>query len=189
MTHLIFKQASKRIVAVLPVILFLALLGPKAVQAGQRGLPAQYGITNFCRVNDRLLRGAQPDTNGIAYLKQLGVKSIINLRMPDDAWKAEAVLAAENGMVYTNVPMTGVGRPDHEQVVKVLGLIQSLPGPVFVHCQYGCDRTGTIIACYRIQHDRWLTRFAQKEADTYGMLRRGTEMRNYIKDFGASFGR
>ena len=30
-----------------------------------------------------------------------------------------------------------------------------MPGPIFVHCRRGKDRTGTVIACYRIQHDGW----------------------------------
>src|SRR5579872_693185 len=51
-----------------------------------RGLPEQEGILNFGKVNERLYRGAQPDTEGMKSLKRLGVKLIVNLRMADDSW-------------------------------------------------------------------------------------------------------
>jgi len=137
--------------------------------AGQRGLPAVGGIGNFGRVNDRLYRGAQLDASALRSLKRLGVGSIIDLRMTNEVWKAEAAEARANGMVYTNVPLSGIHRPAAAQVSKILALIETLPPPVFIHCQRGCDRTGTIIACYRIEHDQWSGEAALQEARRYGM--------------------
>ncbi len=64
-----------------------------------RGLPVQESILNFGKVSERLYRGAQPDANGIKSLKKLGVKLIVNLRMPGDGWKDEAVEATANGIL------------------------------------------------------------------------------------------
>ena len=55
--------------------------------------------------------------------------------------------------------------------------------PVFVHCRLGQDRTGTIIACYRITHDGWNAADARKEAKTRGMSWTQIGMKNYIDDF------
>jgi protein tyrosine phosphatase (PTP) superfamily phosphohydrolase (DUF442 family) len=154
--------------------------------AGQRGVPAAEGIGNFGQVNERLYRGAQPDASAMRGLKRLGVGSIINLRMTNEAWKAEAAEAQANGMVYTNVPLSGIHRPGEEQVRKILGLIETLPAPVFIHCQYGCDRTGTIIACYRIEHDQWSGEAALQEARRYGMSKLGRGMRKFVIGFAKS---
>lgn len=166
------------------LVLGLHLLSTGA--AGARGLPASQGITNFGKVDVTLYRGAQPDENGIKNLKALGVTTIINLRMPGDAEKAEPKLAVANGIQYTNVPLAGVGRPTDAEVAKILSVIQQSQGPVFIHCEHGCDRTGTIVACYRIQHDGWSYAEAMKEAEIYGLspLERG--MRKYIADFSKS---
>lgn len=151
--------------------------------AGRRGLPAQEGIYNFGKVSEGLYRGAQPDEAGIQNLKRLGIKTIVNLRMPDDVLSGEETQAHANGITYTNVPLRGLGRPTDEQVKNVLALIETLPAPVFVHCQHGCDRTGTIVACYRIQHDKWLSETALDEAGHYGMSPFERGMRKFVKEF------
>ena len=83
--------------------------------------------------------------------------------------KDEAAEAAAAGILYTNIPLKGLGRPTDAQVAQVLAVIEASSGPVFVHCEYGCDRTGTVIACYRIRHDQLTGATAQAEADRYGM--------------------
>jgi uncharacterized protein (TIGR01244 family) len=152
--------------------------------AGERGLPPKEGIRNFGKINDSLYRGAQPDAVGIRNLARLGIRSIINLRMTNDVWKAEAVEARASGITYTNVPLKGVGRPTHAQVATLLALIESLPAPVSVHCEHGCDRTGTIIACYRIRHGGWPNEAALEEARKYGLSKHEHGMIEYIQTFG-----
>jgi protein tyrosine phosphatase (PTP) superfamily phosphohydrolase (DUF442 family) len=160
------------------------LMGICLCPAGQRGLPPQEGIVNFGKINDNLYRGAQPDADGVANLKKLGVKTIINLRQPAKSWQEEVEQARTHGLVFTNIPLSGLGRPKEEDVRRVLALIEGLPSPVFIHCQYGCDRTGTIIACYRIQHDKWSNDVALAEAERYGISRLERGMRKFIASFG-----
>jgi protein tyrosine/serine phosphatase len=144
------------------------------------GMAAGKGVVNFGKVNDGLYRGGQPDALALRQLKAMGIKSIINLRMKNDVWAEEALLASRSAMVYTNIPLNSLAAPTDEQVTSILAAIGSLPKPVFIHCQFGCDRTGTIIACYRIQSDRWSNAKALKEAETYGISPSETEMREYI---------
>ena len=169
-----------------PLILATVLLlgAVKIAVARDRGLPPSEGIVNFGKVNNGLYRGAQPDAAGIRNLKKLGIKTIINLRQTSDVWKAEAVEAAANGITYTNLPMKGYGRPTPEQVAQVLVVIERLPSPVFIHCAHGCDRTGTIVACYRIKHDHWSGDLALAEAKRYGISKLAWGMRKYVVEFG-----
>lgn len=153
-----------------------------------RGLPAQKGILNFGQISDAVYRGAQPNADGIKSLQKLGVKLIINLRRPGEGWKHEAEDAQACGIQFTNVPMKGLGRPTEAQVKKILSMMESAPGAVFVHCEHGCDRTGTIIACWRIQHDHWTSKHALEEAKRYGMSPMERGMRRYVLDFGSEGG-
>jgi protein tyrosine/serine phosphatase len=167
--------------SLLGVLIALAFV---SVSAADRGVPASHGIGNFGQVDAHLYRGAQPDAIGVANLKGLGVKTIICLRMTNDLWLPERAIAESNGISFVNIPLPGLGAPAKSDMEKFLAAIEKSPDPVFVHCEHGCDRTGTVIACYRIRHDHWSAAEAQKEADHYGMsdLERG--MRKFIVEFG-----
>jgi tyrosine-protein phosphatase SIW14 len=170
---------TKRIVASLGLLFTVAI----CIAAEQRGLPASEGILNFGKVNEMLYRGAQPDDAAIVHLKSLGIKTIISLRTTKEAATNEAAQAIASGITYTNIPLAGLGRPTDSDVLKILSLIEESPGPVFVHCEHGCDRTGTIIACYRLQHDHWTGEAALEEANRYGMSHLERGMRFYVRDF------
>lgn len=150
---------------------------------GPRGFPPAEGISNFDKVNNSLYRGGQPNSLGIESLKRVGIKTIVNLRMTNDVRITEEAEALSNGIIYTNVPMRGLGRPTDKQVAKVLSIIETFPSPVFIHCEHGCDRTGTIIACYRIKHDQWTSKQALIEARQYGMSKWEFGMKSYVVDF------
>lgn len=60
-------------------------------------------------------------------------------------------------------------------------LNDSMNGPVFVHCERGADRTGTVIAAYRISQDPWENKRALREAKSCCMERFRTAM-HYVTD-------
>jgi protein tyrosine/serine phosphatase len=115
------------------------------------------------------------------------VKSVIDLRREDEhPTKLEAKAVEAAGMRYFNVPMHGVVAPSEEQVARVLALLDSsADGSVFVHCRRGADRTGTVIACYRMVHDGWDNQKALQEAKSYGMSGLQLGMKRYVMNFQA----
>ena len=148
-----------------------------------RGAPAHAGIKNFGRVNSRLFRGAEPTAAGLVSLQRLGVRTIIDLTPPTDHRATPAAFARAPGILFRSVPLPPLGAPTDAEVTAVLALIESSPPPVFVHCEHGADRTGTIIACYRMQHDGWTEARAFAEAKSYGFSIFQIGMRHYIRHF------
>src|SRR5688500_6818585 len=67
-------------------------------------------LPNFHKVNDMVYRGAQPKSGGLELLKQLGVKTVVNLRDDDDRAKQEEASARVAGLQYFNLPFTRWGR-------------------------------------------------------------------------------
>jgi protein tyrosine/serine phosphatase len=69
-------------------------------------------------------------------------------------------------------------------VARVLAIINDPENqPVFVHCNHGSNRTGTIVACYRISQERWTGKRAIEEAKRYGMSWIQFSMKDYISDY------
>jgi tyrosine-protein phosphatase SIW14 len=141
-------------------------------------------LPNLYQVNAQLYRGGQPDRGSLALLARLGVKTIINLRGADERTRAEEQEASALGLRYYNVPLPSLSRPDAATVERVLALIADAEAqPVFVHCKRGSDRTGTIIACYRIRHDGWTAQAALAEARRFGLSRFERGMKHFIEDY------
>jgi protein tyrosine phosphatase (PTP) superfamily phosphohydrolase (DUF442 family) len=148
--------------------------------------PAQVAvpnITNFFQVNDHIFRGAQPGPDAWPSLAKLGVTLVIDLRRTDEhSTEAEAKAVTAAGMRYLNFPMKGVVSPSNDQVQKILALMDS-KDKVFIHCKRGADRTGAVIACYRISHDRWDSGKALGEAKSHGMSWTQVGLKSYVKSF------
>jgi tyrosine-protein phosphatase SIW14 len=145
------------------------------------------GVPNFHQVNDRIYRGGQPSDDGWNSLAKLGIKTVVDLRRPNEhSTTAEQRAVEALGMRYINVPMNGIVAPTEEQVTKALALLNSTEaGPVFVHCRRGADRTGTIFAIYRMRHDHWNNQNAFKEAKSLGMSWMEFGMKRYIMAYQA----
>jgi tyrosine-protein phosphatase SIW14 len=141
-------------------------------------------LPNFHAVNARLYRGGQPRADGLRRLAALGIKTVINLRDDDERARAEEKEAKAAGLRYFNVPLGRLGRPKDTEVEHVLALIDAPEnGVVFVHCAKGQDRTGTVVAVYRITHDGWTSEQAKREANRYGMKFWQSGMKDYISDY------
>jgi tyrosine-protein phosphatase SIW14 len=141
------------------------------------------GIENFYQVDQNVYRGAQPTEDGVSYLAKLGVKTVLDLRETDRRSKAEEAMVTAAGMKYVNVPMTGLKPPTEAEISRVLGILEGNSGSVFVHCKRGADRTGVVIASYRIDQNKWSNKQALDEAKARGMSFLQLPRMNYILAF------
>ena len=109
------------------------------------------GVPNFHKVSDDLYRGAQPSEEGFRQLEKSGVKTVVNLR----AFHSDRDKLKGTNLNYEHINMTA-WHPENEEVVRFLKIAADANlTPVFVHCQRGADRTGTMCAIYRVAVQGW----------------------------------
>ena len=158
--------------AALPVAMLLACTAAASLQgcAALRPRRAADPLPHVVQVDDGLYRGAQPSPDGMRQLAGMGIKTIVNLRQPSDQTKAEHRLAEELGMRWVSIPVLAWWHPSRTQIQQFL-LVADDPAqrPVFVHCRYGRNRTGVMVAAYRIVHDGWAPGQALAEAHRLGL--------------------
>ena len=166
------------------VRLFAACALFSGVSALAWGDPAVKGVPNFHIVNEQVLRGGQPTGAGFRNLADMGVTTVIDLQEDGERARNEKNLVQALGMRYVNIPMKGMTTPTEKQISNSLkALNDNSAGPVFVHCKRGADRTGMVIACYRIQHDHWDNQKALDEARNNGMSWFQLPLQRYVKSY------
>lgn len=142
-------------------------------------------LPRFQQVSEKLYRGAQPGDGGLTKLRELGINTIVNLRGASARTRAQEAEARALGLNYFNVALPNWGRPQDARVQRILKIIAAPEnGRVFVHCRTGVDRTGTIVALYRMTHEGWSSKDALAEAERNGMRRIQFWMRDYAEDYG-----
>jgi protein tyrosine/serine phosphatase len=124
------------------------------------------GVQNFGEVNSTLYRGAQPTEAGFENLARMGVTVVVNLR--ERGIEKEHTQVARLGMRYVALPWSCF-HPEDTTMARFLALLRENRGKkVFVHCQTGDDRTGMMIAAYRMAEQGWTAEDAMKEMAAYG---------------------
>jgi protein tyrosine/serine phosphatase len=152
------------------------------LSAGAEAAPDH--VRNFGEVNQNLFRGGALTDEALKELKALGVNLVVDLREDGGGRQVEKQKVEQLGIRYAHVPMRAIAAPRQAEIEQALALLlRDPPTRVYVHCWRGKDRTGTVIACYRIQHDGWDNRRALDEAKSYGMSRIERAMQSYILHF------
>jgi protein tyrosine/serine phosphatase len=173
----------------------LQLLAGQAVTAAEAEAwpslkPAMEAIPNVRVVSPALVRGGQPSEEGLKLLKEAGVKTIVNLRNEEVLVAREERIARQLGLKFVNIPQDAFNQPAESDIRKFLSTVdESANQPVFVHCLYGQDRTGTMVGIYRIKYQGWTASQAFDEMVSCGFKPGLANLTRAVYGYAASNGR
>ena len=115
-------------------------------------------IRNFYKVSDGLYRSAQPDKKDMELMDTVGIKTVINLRR----YHSDTYEAKNTSLKLERIKMNA-GKIKDEDIIEALTLIKNSDKPVLIHCWHGSDRTGIVVAMYRIIFENYSKEDAIKE--------------------------
>jgi protein tyrosine/serine phosphatase len=146
------------------------------------------GLANGAHVSGTLYRGAQPHLETLPGLKKLGISVIVDFRDSRDDILWEKKLVELEGMTFVSIPWSARNGPSRENVFAFFATLHANSGKnIFVHCERGADRTGTMIALYRITYDHWTPDQAVAEMNAFHYWNRiFPQLARYVESFPAT---
>lgn len=143
-------------------------------------------IVNFSKVNSGIYRGARPtNAEAISYLKSVSIKNVINLQGGDlnsdigiiipwaepgekpEVIEFEKKTALSLGLGFFHAPLNSleeVTTDEDKEIDEVLSFMHDKNNqPVFIHCEHGADRTGLLVALYRVKYEGYSVGAAMSE--------------------------
>lgn len=166
-------------------------------------------IPNFKSVNDSIYRGGRPSEDGMNQLPIYGIKTDINLQGGDldqadptlvafmKWWEPGETAAniarekriAEEDLQITFIPaplnsLASISADEDLSIDRILAIMgDKAAQPVFVHCEHGHDRTGLIIALYRVKFDNMTAEDAHREWVASGHKGIGAYFTGYLDTY------
>jgi len=134
-----------------------------------------------------LYRSGQPDGKAVRVMrKRYGIRTIVNLRSADDLRsdilaRNEIAAAEEMGITFINLPFNNPS--PGVQVKKFLDIMKDRSNyPVLIHCAAGVERSGVMVAAYRVRKNHWTAARAIREMKTFGFVpSKEPEMCNLVR--------
>jgi protein tyrosine/serine phosphatase len=144
---------------------------------------------NFHIVAPGVWRSAKLNPESLKRMKTYGLKTIVNLRLDAEKEPWEDGLAKQLGIQCFHFPISGAQVVPVKTVEAVLSILSDpARQPVLVYCAAGKDRTGMIMAAYRIAHKEWPFRDIYQEMMMYGYDTHLPEMLETLRLWSAAQG-
>jgi protein tyrosine/serine phosphatase len=140
------------------------------------------GLSNVGRVAPGVYRGDQPLPEGYRTLRAMGIRTVVNLRTRH----GEKAAVESAGMRSIEIPISTTSTIDPKAVKRALSAITDPANqPLFLHCAQGRDRTGVVVAVYRMEIDGWKSVEAEAEMQTFGFHDAWVQMKSFVRSYRA----
>ena len=130
--------------ALLGTSVALQVVGPDGTRP-----PGITGIDHARVVDDKVWRGGAPSEEGYESLLANGVTTIVDLRASTSFAELESVRAL--GFSVVHLPVNDGEAPPQASIDQLMEVVAASPGKVFIHCQAGVGRTGSVVAAYQVR--------------------------------------
>jgi protein tyrosine/serine phosphatase len=124
-------------------------------------------IENFRQVEPGLYRGGEPTATGWAQIEQFGIKTVLKLNAARTAPTPAGIFEVADAMPPEGIS-DALDEPTATEIGKALHALRDSPRPLYIHCAHGQDRTGLVVALYRVIVEHWTPGRARAEALSAG---------------------
>ena len=160
---------------------------PSGFSEGKRELFNRLEKTayNFRQVETDIYRSGKISKEAVPALKGLGIKTVISFDDWPSRIEKEKGFLKDSGIEFISIPWSGFDYPEDGVIEKIHAVMKNpAKRPILVHCKHGQERTGVVIATWRIAEEGWDVHRAYQEMRSCGFrpFQYG-HLKNYVYDF------
>lgn len=141
-------------------------------------------MANFKQIDEGIFIGSQPAEQDLNYAQQIGIHTVIDLRMPGESNTSNAEMTGRKGLGYVNIPVDKtalVGR----QIDELERALQATPGPHLLHCATGA-RAALLLLLSRARQKKWSAERTFEEAQKIGFnLEESDNFAGFVREITA----
>ena len=136
---------------------------PAEYKRAMRGLMwGDHGVlrlrfSNLHRVGGEMWRGNQPSPARLKTLRDMGFKTILNLRGTQPGrhyYDLEHHACNALGLDIVDLPWGSREAPYVERIEHLIEVFETIQYPAFMHCKSGADRAGIVTVMYKLLHEK-----------------------------------
>ncbi len=121
------------------------------------------------KVSDGVFRGPHPEEADLRELSGMGIGTVLSLEDNPSVVEEEERACRSLNINFVNIPLSEIASPSPSALKQAVNVIQQYRnGGIYVHCRRGVDRTGYVIASFRMLVENRKLAAAYKECCDHG---------------------
>jgi hypothetical protein len=121
------------------------------------------------KVADGVFRGPHPQESDLNELSRRGIKTVLSLENNPTVVAEEESVCHSLDLNFVNIPLSELAPPSPGDLNRAVRVIQQNRGHgVYIHCRRGIDRTGYVIASFRMLVEKYTFDAAYMECCDHG---------------------
>lgn len=161
-----FSQKDSRRPSLAGMTIYVVLL---FLMSGCAGITFSNADHKPEKVSEGVFRGPHPQESDLYELSRMGIKTVLSLEDNPEVVAEEENVCRSLNINFVNVPLSELFPPSPGNLKQAVSVIrQNRNHGIYIHCRRGIDRTGYVIASFRMLVEKCALDTAYKECCDHG---------------------
>lgn len=137
-------------------------------------------MERFKQFGEDIVLGPQPSAEDLEQARQRGIKTVIDLRMPDESPTDNRAFVETHGLRYANIPVSK-STLSQQKVDALDAALKEMPAPFLIHCATG-TRVALLLCISEARRFKWSVERTFEEARKLGFdLQASPDLADFVR--------